>query len=542
MSEEPRLQSFRRGSTGRVFQVEAHHHPDSAQHIVFWEDIQELFPGASSVLHGTVAVSRARDASFRFIEPQCIKYQPGKVLEVVGAEDLTTLMGAGSVATAVPNAMDYQQQLTLWNIEQWAMATAEITRAGTMYPPSDYSQSTVTSCPFKPLTVSTETDTSSVSDASTEGEENTSDEEDASVEHDSMTVTESVELVPGMSMGQSAHWEKAGIEDEVEDMEDGITGSPRSKFHEMASKGILLLRGLSHFAEYNSNANMTHDYAFGGNVDIDCGGNYAYYVNSVTDNNNDNNMIIAMAQENLEGNGSDPLSATSMFPTMYPPSPSSLKTPVTTTNTSATTISTTATPSPSPPAMLPSMDKPGFFKTFDKVARNDLNTSSNIPSIPPVDSDLIVGEDRYRYLVSQESHFGENCQFSQQQYQQQQSIQTQTHLQEQASAQEEKQNCLQALLSRRDYVYQHQRAQGKDDPATFTVVPVLETLSGSDSSLELHWQGCYPPPPYLATPIAYIAKGVDAKSAQRQYQGRKGAKNHFLSPFPPPPPYCSLQC
>lgn len=38
---------------------------DSAQHIVFWEDIQELFPGASSVLHGTVPVSRARDASFR---------------------------------------------------------------------------------------------------------------------------------------------------------------------------------------------------------------------------------------------------------------------------------------------------------------------------------------------------------------------------------------------------------------------------------------------------------------------------------------------
>lgn len=65
MAEEIPLQSFRRGPTDRVVQVGAHHHPDSAQHIVFWEDIQELSPGASSVLNGTVPVSLARDASFR---------------------------------------------------------------------------------------------------------------------------------------------------------------------------------------------------------------------------------------------------------------------------------------------------------------------------------------------------------------------------------------------------------------------------------------------------------------------------------------------
>lgn len=63
--EEGWLQSLRRDPSGRVVQVEAHYHSDSSQHIVFWEDIQELSPDANSVLNGNFAVSRARDASFR---------------------------------------------------------------------------------------------------------------------------------------------------------------------------------------------------------------------------------------------------------------------------------------------------------------------------------------------------------------------------------------------------------------------------------------------------------------------------------------------
>ncbi|KAF9911593.1 Transmembrane osmosensor [Linnemannia zychae] len=53
------LQSFQRGPSGRVLQVEAHLYPDSSQLIVFWDDILEAFPGAISVLNGTVVVSGA---------------------------------------------------------------------------------------------------------------------------------------------------------------------------------------------------------------------------------------------------------------------------------------------------------------------------------------------------------------------------------------------------------------------------------------------------------------------------------------------------
>lgn len=63
--EESRLQSLQRGPAGRILQVEAHHHQESNQHIVFWDDIVEAFPGATSVLNGTVVANRARDAAFR---------------------------------------------------------------------------------------------------------------------------------------------------------------------------------------------------------------------------------------------------------------------------------------------------------------------------------------------------------------------------------------------------------------------------------------------------------------------------------------------
>ncbi|KAF9129764.1 hypothetical protein BGW39_003836 [Mortierella sp. 14UC] len=63
--EESRLQSLQRGPTGRILQVEAHHHPQSRQYVVLWDDILEVFPDATNVLHGTVVVTRARDADLR---------------------------------------------------------------------------------------------------------------------------------------------------------------------------------------------------------------------------------------------------------------------------------------------------------------------------------------------------------------------------------------------------------------------------------------------------------------------------------------------
>ncbi|KAF9146642.1 hypothetical protein BGX30_011834 [Mortierella sp. GBA39] len=65
MGDEPRLQFLRRGPSGRVFQVEAHHHANSQQYVVFWEDILEAFPDATTLLNGSLIVTRARDAALQ---------------------------------------------------------------------------------------------------------------------------------------------------------------------------------------------------------------------------------------------------------------------------------------------------------------------------------------------------------------------------------------------------------------------------------------------------------------------------------------------
>ncbi|KAK5817001.1 hypothetical protein F5H01DRAFT_189764 [Linnemannia elongata] len=166
MAEEPQLQSFRRGPTDRILQVEALYHPELRQHIVFWDDILEVFPSAISVLNSSIVISRARDDSFRFIEPRCIRHQPGKVLQVVFAEDLnlsypasskpSTSTKATSVTAVTTERVVQSQNLTLQNIEQWAQATAENTMPGMNYAPSIYSQFTDTTAhPFKPLYVPT---------------------------------------------------------------------------------------------------------------------------------------------------------------------------------------------------------------------------------------------------------------------------------------------------------------------------------------------------------------------------------------------------
>ncbi|KAF9279133.1 hypothetical protein BGZ88_000156 [Linnemannia elongata] len=159
--EDGLLQSLQRGPSGRVVQVEAHYHSDSGQNIVLWDDILDLFPDATSVLNGNVAVSRARDASFRNVEPRCIRYQPGKVLEVVMAGDLTTHHPGSSLSST--GTIVAPQTLTHNNIAQWAMSMAENTAMDEHYTPSEYSQFTdTTTRPFKPLYVPTEADEESV--------------------------------------------------------------------------------------------------------------------------------------------------------------------------------------------------------------------------------------------------------------------------------------------------------------------------------------------------------------------------------------------
>ncbi|KAF9118750.1 hypothetical protein BGW39_000911 [Mortierella sp. 14UC] len=143
MAKKTQLQPFQRGPLGRILQVEAHHHADSNQHIVFWDDILEAFPGATKVLNGNVVVTRARDSSLRILEPWCIK------------------------ETAVSI-----QELTRRNIEQWAALTAP----GDMSLENKYAPTTCTLAatetrPFKPLKIPTETDISSMKTDNTEDDE-----------------------------------------------------------------------------------------------------------------------------------------------------------------------------------------------------------------------------------------------------------------------------------------------------------------------------------------------------------------------------------
>ncbi|KAF9129762.1 Transmembrane osmosensor [Mortierella sp. 14UC] len=180
MATRPQLQSFRRGPSGLILQLEAHFHADSNQHIVFWDDIIEAFPGATSVRKGNVVVTRARDSSFRVLEPRCIKYQEGSLLEVMGGEELGSSL-LGSARTLTPTPMLGQTavpspELTRRNIEQWAAMTApEDMLLENNYAPTICTHITVETRPFRPLMVPTESETSSVI---TDGTEDNEEKED----------------------------------------------------------------------------------------------------------------------------------------------------------------------------------------------------------------------------------------------------------------------------------------------------------------------------------------------------------------------------
>ncbi|KAF8922783.1 hypothetical protein BGZ58_003794, partial [Dissophora ornata] len=55
----------------------------NGQNIVYWEDIQQVFPGVKYVKNGEVAVTMMRDSHRIRMVPYCIKHSPNVVLEVV---------------------------------------------------------------------------------------------------------------------------------------------------------------------------------------------------------------------------------------------------------------------------------------------------------------------------------------------------------------------------------------------------------------------------------------------------------------------------
>ncbi|KAG0041945.1 hypothetical protein BGZ89_007147, partial [Linnemannia elongata] len=55
----------------------------AGQYIVYWEDIEQVFPGVKHVKNGKVTVTMMRDPNRLRIVPHCIKHYPGVVLDVV---------------------------------------------------------------------------------------------------------------------------------------------------------------------------------------------------------------------------------------------------------------------------------------------------------------------------------------------------------------------------------------------------------------------------------------------------------------------------
>ncbi|KAI1300843.1 hypothetical protein EDD11_005933 [Mortierella claussenii] len=81
MDEE--YQSFRLESDGPLTRIEVSTDEETGLKVVFWDDIAFQFPGIHCVKNKDIAISFARDAKRRRIEPLCIKYHPGVVLDVI---------------------------------------------------------------------------------------------------------------------------------------------------------------------------------------------------------------------------------------------------------------------------------------------------------------------------------------------------------------------------------------------------------------------------------------------------------------------------
>ncbi|KAG0278197.1 hypothetical protein BGZ96_002500, partial [Linnemannia gamsii] len=74
-------QSFRLIGKSYIEKIATDHF--GGQSVVFWEDIEQVFPGAKHVKNGDVSINMLRDSSRNRIMPLCIKHCPGVVLDVV---------------------------------------------------------------------------------------------------------------------------------------------------------------------------------------------------------------------------------------------------------------------------------------------------------------------------------------------------------------------------------------------------------------------------------------------------------------------------
>ncbi|KAF9430564.1 hypothetical protein BGZ94_006052 [Podila epigama] len=77
--------------------IEVSEDEETGQKLVFWDDIEDQFPGIQSVRDGDIAVTFARDSKRKRIEPRCIVYRPNAILDVV-------LLNAGSPVVTLHNS------------------------------------------------------------------------------------------------------------------------------------------------------------------------------------------------------------------------------------------------------------------------------------------------------------------------------------------------------------------------------------------------------------------------------------------------------
>ncbi|CAO3567032.1 unnamed protein product [Mortierella alpina] len=68
-------QVFRLSGTTEIIEVPIDHL--DGQKIIYWDDIEDVFPGIKLIMNGSVAVNKLRDSTRKRIEPHCIKHHPG---------------------------------------------------------------------------------------------------------------------------------------------------------------------------------------------------------------------------------------------------------------------------------------------------------------------------------------------------------------------------------------------------------------------------------------------------------------------------------
>ncbi|CAO3566796.1 unnamed protein product [Mortierella alpina] len=73
-------QAFRLSGTTEIIEVPIDHL--DGQKIIYWDDIEDVFPGIKHIMNGRVAVSKLRDSTRKRIEPHCIKHHPG-LLDII---------------------------------------------------------------------------------------------------------------------------------------------------------------------------------------------------------------------------------------------------------------------------------------------------------------------------------------------------------------------------------------------------------------------------------------------------------------------------